>query len=121
MMRKKQKKTATIVHLEGKNHYLIDCDRFVALLLERMTEDANKAAEHALTMGIKRYGKTRPLEANVEKILSDKTVVEVIKSDFRGNMLMVINRTGEKIIRELTKQAKKGEESKSEMEASKQK
>jgi hypothetical protein len=109
---KKQNKMATVVHLAGKNHYLIDCDRFIALLLDKMTEDANKAAEHALIMGIKRYGTVEKISQEVERILSDKSVIEVIKSDFRGNMLMVINRSGEKVIRELIKQAKKAEQPK---------
>jgi hypothetical protein len=109
--RKKQNKLATVVQLSGKNHYLVDCDRFIALLLDKMTEDANKAAEHALAMGIKRYGSVQTVNKELERLLSDKSVVEVIKSDFRGNMLMVINRSGEKVVRELIKQAKKSEES----------
>jgi hypothetical protein len=100
-----QRKTATVVHLAGKNHYLVDSDRFVALLLDKMMQDADKAAEHAILMGMKRYGDVRTIDRELERFLSDKTVIEVIKSDFRGNMLMVINRSGEKVIRELIKKA----------------
>ena len=101
-----QRKTTVVVHLAGKNHYLVDCDRFVALLLDKMTEDADRAAEHAILMGMRRYGSVRLIDKELERFLSDKSVVEVIKSDFRGNMLMVINRSGEKIIRELIKKAR---------------
>lgn len=100
-----QRKTATVVRLAGKNHFLVDSDRFIALLLDKMTEDADKAAEHALLMGLKRYGSVQMIEKELERFLSDKSVTEVIKSDFRGNMLMVINRSGEKIIRELIKKS----------------
>jgi hypothetical protein len=87
----------------GREVFLIDCDQFVAVLLDRMTEDANKAAEHALQMGLKRYGKVHSVSAELERFLTDKSILEVIKSDFRGNMLMVINRSGEKIVREMIK------------------
>lgn len=103
---KTPRKTAAVVRsLEGKNLYLIDCDRFVALLLDRMTEDANKAVEHAMAMGLKRYGKAQTVSKELERFLSDSNVIEVVKSDFRGNMLMIINRAGEKSIRELIKKA----------------
>lgn len=111
------RKNATVVHLAGKNHYLVDCDRFIALLLDKMTEDANKAAEHAVSMGIKRYGNVRTIDKELERFLSDPSVIEVIKSDFRGNMLMVINRSGEKVIRELMKKARSSVEPKGELKA----
>lgn len=98
-----KKNPIMIKYPTGREVFLIDCDQFVAVLLDRMTEDANKAAEHALQMGLKRYGKVHSVSAELERFLTDKSIMEVIKSDFRGNMLMVINRSGEKIVREMIK------------------
>jgi hypothetical protein len=84
----------------GRDVYVINSGRFVELMVSRMLEDVDRAAEHALAVAWKRYGQATSNREELRKFL-DKTVRETIKSDFRGNILVIISKTGEKVIKEL--------------------
>jgi hypothetical protein len=111
--RRKAPKTARIIKDEsGREVYLIDCERFVTMLLNRMLPNTDKATEMSLIHALHRYGEMRSTSVELEYFLRDKTVLDVIKSDFRGNTALTINRSGEAVIRELIKEAKAAKESK---------
>ncbi|MGA2137523.1 MAG: hypothetical protein ABSH14_01550 [Verrucomicrobiia bacterium] len=89
----------------GKEILIVDCDRFVGMLVSRLIEDADKAAEHALAVAWQRFGKAAGEHSDIKIFIEDKTVREAIKSDFRGNILTIIAHSGEKIVKELLKDA----------------
>jgi PHD/YefM family antitoxin component YafN of YafNO toxin-antitoxin module len=87
--------------------YVIDCDRFVTLMVNKTLETADQIVEVSLKRVAERYGKMP--SADLQRLLQDPGVVEVIKSDYRGNLILAINRHGEQILRDLVKQAKASE------------
>jgi hypothetical protein len=78
----------------------------VTLLLNRVLPDADKVTEVSLLHALQRYSEMESHSVELARFLNDKTVQEVIKSDFRGNTLQSINRCGEAIIREMVREAK---------------
>jgi hypothetical protein len=105
--RRKINKSARIIKDEsGEEIYLIDGERFVTLLLNRVLPDADKVTEVSLLHALQRYSEMESHSVELARFLNDKTVQEVIKSDFRGNTLQSINRCGEAIIREMVREAK---------------
>ncbi len=105
--RKKISKTARIIKDDsGDEIYIIDGERFVTLLLSRLLPAADKVTEVSLLHALQRYWEMETHSVELERFLNDKTVQEVIKSDFRGNTVQTINRCGEAIIREMVKEAK---------------
>jgi len=105
--RRKTIKTARIIKDDsGDEIYIIDGERFVTLLLSRILPAADKVTEVSLLHALQRYGEMDAHSVELARFLNDKTVQEVIKSDFRGNTVQTINRCGEAIIREMVKEAK---------------
>jgi len=90
----------------GDQVYVIDSERFVTLLLNRVLPNTDQVTEVSLLHAIHRYGEMNALSPELERFLTDKTVLEVVKSDFRGNTAQTVNRCGESVVRELVKQAK---------------
>ena len=88
----------------GKEVYVVNCNRFVELMVSKLVDDVDKAAEHALAMAWKRYRQDTKDREELRKFL-DKTVRETIKSDFRGNALIIFSKTGEKVMKELVASA----------------
>jgi hypothetical protein len=48
----------------------------------------------------------KSISAEFDQFLSDRTILEVIKADFRSNTAQTVNRSGEGIIRQLIKEAR---------------
>ena len=67
-------------------------------------DTADQIVEVSLKRIAERYGKMPA--ADLQRLLQDPGVVDVIKSDYRGNLILAINRRGEQILRDLVKQAK---------------
>lgn len=95
-----QTKVRVFKDAKGREVYAINCSRFVELMVSRLMEDVDKAAEHALAMAWKRYRQGTANREELRRFL-DKTIRETIKSDFRGNALIIFSKTGEKVIKEL--------------------
>jgi hypothetical protein len=106
-------KTATILRDEqGTEIYVIDTERFVTLLVNRMISGADQVSELSLLRLVSRYSQMRRYRSELERLLRDRGLIDVIKADYRGNLIQVINRTGETIIRDLAREAKERQESK---------
>ena len=86
----------------GEEIFVINCDRYVDLLVSKLLEDSDKVVEHSLTMASKRFGAARP-EQLTQKGFLTKTILETLKADFRGNWITVVSRNAERVIRDLEK------------------
>lgn len=89
----------------GEDIYVIDSERFVTLLVNKMLPESDKAAEAALRLAWARYSKMKSVSNEFHQFLNDRSVLDVIKSDFRANTIQIVNRSGEAIIRSLIKAA----------------
>jgi len=102
---KTTRKRATRVRLDsGEEIFVISCDRYVDLLVSRLLEESDKIVEHSLGVASKRFGALRP-EQIKDRGFMTKSVLETLKSDFRGNWITVVSRNAERVIRELEKGA----------------
>jgi hypothetical protein len=93
----------------GNSLYVVDCEKFLTVLWQRMAENSDKVTEMSLIHAMHRYGEMRGISSQLEQLLRDKTVLDVIKSDFRGNAALTLNRTGESVMREMLKKMKESE------------
>lgn len=111
--RRKISKSARIIKDEsGDEIYIIDGERFVTLLVSKILPNADKVTELSFLHALQRYSEMESHSVELVQFLRDKTVLEVIKQDFRGNTAQTINRCGEAIIREMIKEAKEAKETK---------
>jgi len=90
----------------GEQIYLIDAERFVTKLLNQILHNTDQVTEVSLNHALHRYGEMELHSGELERFLKDKSVLEVVKSDFRGNTAQNVNRSGEAVIRELVSKAK---------------
>ena len=111
-MAKKRKPRKEAIKITDPNEgelYIIDCERFVTLMVDKTLTSSDKIVEMSLKKVLERYGRMKSHNNELERLLSDPGVLDVIKSDYRGNLILSINRNGEQILRDLMKQAKSGE------------
>jgi hypothetical protein len=103
--RKKAPKNARIIRDPdtGEKIYLIDTERFISLLLSRVSDNTDKLTECSILHALQRYGEMHGISSDLEKFLRSKTTLEVIKSDFRGNAAHTINNSSEAAIRDAIK------------------
>ena len=92
----------------GESIYLIDTERFVALLLKDLAPNADKIAEFAIKQALHRYGEMSGISKELEKFFSSKATLEVMKSDLRSNIAHTINNSSEAAIREAVRPLREG-------------
>ncbi len=102
----------------GNKVHVIDSERFVTLLFNRILPSTDQVAELSLLRALRRYERMHTLSPQLEQFLKDKTVLTVIKADFKGNTAQAINRAGEAVIRELVRQASASKQNQLKAEAS---
>lgn len=88
---------------KGKEIAVVSCDRFSALLVTYLLDNMDKATEKSLRAGLARFGELGKGQSDIQIFVHDKTVREVIKSDFRGNLVTLVSKGGEKVIKDLLK------------------
>jgi hypothetical protein len=100
-------KEARIIKDEfGQEIYAIDSERFVAMLATKLLPNVEKLTEVSLKHVLQRYGEMQHISEELDRFLRDANVLDVIKSDFRGNTSQTLNKSAEAVIRELVKQLK---------------
>lgn len=102
----------------GKQIDVINCDRYSALLVSYLLDHLDEATEKSLAAGLARFGSLGKERSDIQLFVQDKGIREAIKSDFRGNLVSLVTRGGEKVVRDLVKaiEAKKAEVAKSILE-----
>ena len=88
---------------KGKEIAVVSCDRFSALLVTYLLDNMDKATEKSLRAGLVRFGDLGKGQSDIQIFVHDKTIREVIKSDFRGNLVTLVSKGGEKVIKDLLK------------------
>ncbi len=116
--RKVTKSAEVITDDAGNKVHVIDSERFVTLLFNRILPSTDQVAELSLLRALRRYERMHTLSPQLEQFLKDKTVLTVIKADFKGNTAQAINRAGEAVIRELVRQASASKQNQLKAEAS---
>jgi len=89
----------------GNKLPIINCDRYSALLIEYLMANLDKATEHALLAGLERFGQMGGRANAIHIFITDKAIRETVKSDFRGNLLTLVAKGGEKVVKDLVKAA----------------
>ena len=74
--------------------------------MKQAIEDSDKATEASLRIAAHRYGELHGISPELEQFLRDKGVLDVMKSDFRGNISANLNRACEAVIRDLIRRTK---------------
>src|ERR1043166_701833 len=87
----------------GKEIAVVSCNRFSALRITYLLDNMDKATEKSLRAGLSRFGQMAPGQSDVQLFVHDKTVREAIKADFRGNLVTLVSKGGEKVIKDLLK------------------
>jgi hypothetical protein len=87
----------------GKPMLIVNCDRYSALLITYLLDNLDKATEKSLQAGLVRFGKLGKGESDIQLFVQDKGIREAIKSDFRGNLVTLISKGGEKVAKDLLK------------------
>lgn len=88
---------------KGQEIAVVSCDRFSALLVTYLLDNMDKATEKSLRAGLARFGELGKSHSDINIFVYDKTIREVIKSDFRGNLVTLVSKGGEKVIKDLLK------------------
>ncbi|MCE0521795.1 MAG: hypothetical protein LV480_02670 [Methylacidiphilales bacterium] len=105
---KTPRKKITRVRLDtGEEIFVVSCDRYIDLLVSRLLEDSDKIVEHSLTIASKRFGSVQPEQLRQRGFLT-RTILETLKSDFRGNWITVVSRNAESVLKELQKAEQSG-------------
>lgn len=107
--RKQLKEAFKITDPKEGEMYVVDCERFVTLMVDKTLSNSDKIVEMSLKKAVDRYGQMKSHNEELQRLLLDSGVLDVIKSDYRGNLIQSINRNGEQILRDLLKQAKASE------------
>jgi hypothetical protein len=94
----------------GNELPIINCDRYSALLIEYLMANLDKATEHALLAGLARFGQMGGRANDIHIFITDKAIREIVKSDFRGNLLTLVAKGGEKVVKDLVKAAEAANE-----------
>jgi hypothetical protein len=103
---KTSRKKITRVRLDsGEEIFVVSCDRYIDLLVTRLLEESDMIVEHSLIIASKRFGSARPDQLRQKGFLT-KTILETLKSDFRGNWITVVSRNAERVLKELENKAK---------------
>src|ERR1700730_14783141 len=87
--------------------FVLHCGRLQDLLVSRITEDLDKATEHALALALKKFA--QHIDPQTEPLFR-KTFREIIKADFRGNVAQLLQNVGDSLIRELVQTAERTEQ-----------
>jgi hypothetical protein len=87
----------------GKPMIVVNCDRYSALLITYLLDNLDKATEKSLRAGLVRFGKLGKSETDIQLFVHDKGIREAIKSDFRGNLVALVCKGGEKVVKDLLK------------------
>ncbi len=87
----------------GTEISVVNCDRYSALLITYLLDNLDKVTDHALAAGLVRFGRAGKGGIDLQALVQDKSVREVIKADFRGNLVMVVSKGGEKVLKDLIK------------------
>jgi hypothetical protein len=105
----------SIVDDAGRKIEVVNCDRYSALLVTYLLEHLDDATEKSLAAGLHRFGKLKKGQNDIYAFVQDKGIRETIKSDFRGNLLSLVSKGGEKVVRDLMKavESRKSEAEKS--------
>src|SRR5581483_8386802 len=108
----------TIIDEAGNKIEVVNCDRYSALLVTYLLEHLDSATDKSLAAGLHRFGALNKGDNAIQALLQDKGVREAIKSDFRGNLLALVSKGGEKVVKDLIKtiEARKAESEKPEVE-----
>jgi hypothetical protein len=104
--RKPNKFPAIVKDEHGNDIVVIDAERFISLVVGQTADTTDRVAEATLKMAVHRYGETHGISDELERFLRDRTVLDVIKSDFRGNVSANLNNACESVIRALIKRRK---------------
>ena len=87
----------------GREIAVVSCDRFSALLVTYLLENMDKATEKSLRAGLARFGKLGKEGSDIQIFVHDKGIREAIKADFRGNLVTLVSKGGEKVIKDILK------------------
>ncbi len=93
----------SIVDDAGRKIEVVNCDRYSALLVSYLLDHLDDATEKSLAAGLHRFGKINKGQNDLYALVQDKGLREVIKSDFRGNLLSLVSKGGEKVVKDLLK------------------
>jgi hypothetical protein len=88
---------------DGNEIPTIPCDRFSALLIAYLMDNADNATDKGLQTALLRFKTMGESSVAIERFLKDKVLRDIIKSDVRGNLLTQIGKGGEKVVRDLLK------------------
>jgi hypothetical protein len=81
----------------------VNCDRYSALLITYLLDNLDSATEKSLRAGLSRFGELGKGSSDIKMFVHDKTIREAIKADFRGNLVTLIAKGGEKVVKDLLK------------------
>jgi hypothetical protein len=82
----------------------INCEKYSALLVSYVLEHLDKATEKSLAAGMERFSMMHGGRNELQKYFHDKAVREAIKADFRGNLVSLIAKGGDKVVKDLIKE-----------------
>ena len=99
-----------VIDEHGNEVSVVSCDRFSALLVSYLLENMDKATESSLRAGLARFGKLGRGQSDIQIFVHDKAIREAIKADFRGNLLTLVSKGGEKVVKDLLKTLEAAEE-----------
>jgi hypothetical protein len=84
--------------------YLIDTERFVSLLQKDISPSTDTVAEFAWKQALHQFGEMEGMSPELERFLSSKTTLEVLKSNIKGGVTHSINNSSEAALREIIRQ-----------------
>jgi hypothetical protein len=93
----------TLYDSENKEIAAVNCDRFSALLITYLLENLDTATEKSLRAGLARFGEMGKGRSDIQMFVHDKNIREAIKADFRGNLVTLVSKSGEKVVKDLLK------------------
>lgn len=100
-----RKKLILLKDERGQQIVLVEGDRFMARVTSTMIDDASKAAEYSILMAWQRFQNMAHNVKDLRTFFADKTVLESIKADFRGNISICIAKSGEEAVKFFLKEA----------------
>jgi hypothetical protein len=96
---------------QGHEVPVVSGERFSALLISYLLEHTDEVTEKSLRAGLARFAHlAESRQSDLKIFVHDKGIREAIKSDFRGNLMTLVTRGGEKVIKDLVKATKKPDE-----------
>ncbi len=110
----------TLYDSANKEIAVVNCDRYAALLIAYLIENLDAATEKSLRAGLARFGELGKGRSDIQTF-NDKAIRETIKADFRGNLLTLVSKGGERVLKDLLKAVDAIEKEKLEKELEKQK